>query len=119
MSISKDLFLSILAMDSYNRGYGAGIADGNGSTDNDGNDTDGLGRIGSRIGTASVVSDNNSDEAQDAGFYALAYDIGPDGPEGLAGKTVISYRGTDTSLDHSTGWSVGAGNINDWTVNFR
>ena len=25
-TISKDLFLSILAMDAYNRGYGAGIA---------------------------------------------------------------------------------------------
>ncbi|MGX0905406.1 hypothetical protein ACSSV8_004006 [Roseovarius sp. MBR-79] len=50
-----------------------------------------------------------------AGFYALAYDIGAGGPEGLAGTTVISYRGTDTSLDHSTGWSVGAGNIDDWT----
>lgn len=26
MSISQELFLSILAMDSYNRGYGAGIS---------------------------------------------------------------------------------------------
>ena len=29
MSISKDLFLAILAMDSYNRGYGLGTNVGN------------------------------------------------------------------------------------------
>jgi hypothetical protein len=28
MTVSKDLLLAILAMDSYNRGYGAGISDG-------------------------------------------------------------------------------------------
>jgi len=115
MAISKDLFLAILAMDSYNRGYGAGLSDGG----ND--DPEGLGEVG-RVGNARLLDplslgrdSNKLGQWQDAGFYALAYDIGADGPEGLAGKTVISYRGTDTSLDHSTGWSVGAGNIDDWT----
>ena len=28
MSISKDLLLAILALDAYNQGYGAGMADG-------------------------------------------------------------------------------------------
>lgn len=28
MTISKDLFLAILSMDAYNRGYGAGLSDG-------------------------------------------------------------------------------------------
>ncbi len=37
MSISKDLFLAILSMDAYNRGYGAGITDGQHI---DGNGTD-------------------------------------------------------------------------------
>ena len=116
MTISKDLFLSILAMDSYNRGYGAGISDG----EHVENGVDlGLGdAIGTTIGSATVsnrVSSDANGAAQSAGFYALAYDIGADGPEGLAGKTVISYRGTDTSLDHSPGWSVGAGTIDDWT----
>ncbi|WP_162933127.1 hypothetical protein [Roseovarius sp. EL26] len=43
MAISKDLFLSILAMDAYNRGYDAGI------NDEGENDLDGLGhgQIGS------------------------------------------------------------------------
>ncbi|EDM71491.1 hypothetical protein RAZWK3B_19101 [Roseobacter sp. AzwK-3b] len=113
--ISKDLFLAVLAMDSYNRGYNAGIADGEGTTDANGDDADGLGEAGEKIGAATVLDFDLPANSQSAGFYALAYDIGADGPEGLAGKTVISFRGTDTSLDHSTGWSVGAGNIDDWT----
>jgi len=95
MTISKDLFLSILSMDSYNRGYNAGIADGEGEADENENDADGLGRLGARVGSATVIADNNLEEAQSAGFYALAYDIGAGGAEGLAGTTVISYRGRD------------------------
>ena len=110
MSISNDLFLSILAMDSYNQGYGVGVEHGKTT----------IGTATIRTDSERVFRDPNAGEgdisaAQSAGFYALAYDIGADGPEGLAGTTVISYRGTDTSLDHSTGWSVGAGNIDDWT----
>lgn len=112
MAISKDLFLANLAMDSCSRGYGSGLADG------PGDDPDGLGETG-KVGCAEIILDGRDssevDAWRNAGFYALAYDIGGDGPEGLAGKTVISFRGTDTSLDHSTGWSVGAGNIDDWT----
>lgn len=101
---SKDLFLAILSMDSYNRGYGEGIA--------------GLGGVGSFVGSAQIAQQSGvaeNDLQRAAGFYALSYDIGADGPEGLAGKTVISFRGTDSSLDKSTGWIVGAGNIDDWT----
>lgn len=88
MTISKDLFLAILSMDSYNQGYGRGIEHGK-----------------SQIGAATTVSDSvildtpgNVDVAQAAGFYAVAYDVGADGPAGLAGKTVISYRGTDAGV---------------------
>ena len=49
MTISQDLFLAILSMDAYNRGNGAGIADG------DANDPDGLGESGS-IGTATILT---------------------------------------------------------------
>lgn len=86
MTISKDLFLAILSMDSYNRGYGAGIELSD--------------AVDTKIGSANIskriqdVSDTFGTEAQAAGFYAVAYDVGADGPAGLAGKTVISYRGT-------------------------
>ncbi len=106
MSISKELFLAILSMDAYNRGYGAGIADGGKE------DIDGLGRIGSHIATATVTSDNNSTTAQAAGFYAVAYN------DATYGK-IISYRGTDNPSffkaaiigggNITLGWLAGAG----------
>lgn len=101
MAISRDLFLAILAMDSYNRGYDAGLADGG-----DG-DPDGLGLSSTEatywVGSARVGSDEFLPMgAKEAGFYAVAYRLDD-------GMTVISYRGTDTSRDHTTGWLVGAG----------
>jgi hypothetical protein len=81
MTMNRDLFLSILAMDSYNRGYGAGISK--------------LGETG-QIGNAQLIARSeilgNAANAtyqnwQSAGFYASAYDWN--------GETVISYRGTD------------------------
>ncbi|MEX3012041.1 hypothetical protein [Hoeflea sp. TYP-13] len=98
MTISKELFLAILSMDSYNRGYNAGLGDGQNVVN--GSDIDGLGdAIGTAIGTAEISakspSDADSDEYE-AGFYAVAYTISGsvDIPE-LNGETVISYRGTD------------------------
>ena len=73
MSISKDLYLAILAMDSYNQGYGKGLDHGK-----------------TQIGSATVkdISSGLDDSGwQDAGFYAVAYDT--------EYGTVISYRGTD------------------------
>lgn len=108
MTISKDLYLAILSMDSYNRGYGEGIG--------------GLGGLGSGIGNATILTDSETVAAtkavaQAAGFYAVAYTFGtgPDVPSELQGKTIISYRGTDFSpagdlfrdIDH--GWALGDG----------
>ena len=77
MTISKELFLSILAMDSYNREYGAGLE-----------------FSGTSIGTATFNDHNASGVTtseyqtwQNAGFYAAAYST--------QYGTVISYRGTD------------------------
>ncbi len=74
---ASNLMLAILAMDSYNRGYGAGI--------------EGLGGIGSKIGGATISTDSTLKlgEGVDsaAGFYAVAYDWN--------GQKIISYRGTD------------------------
>lgn len=79
MTISKDLFLAILSMDSYNQGYGRGIEHGK-----------------TQIGAATFRGDDVSSEAKAASFYAIAYDVNSDGPTGLENKIVISYRGTDT-----------------------
>ncbi len=91
MSLSPDLFLAILAMDSYNRGYDSGIGDG----------PDGLGESGS-IGNANILARPNEIDIADwqaAGFYAVAYQWN--------GETVISYRGTDNLID----WT----NLNPWS----
>ncbi|NFV79475.1 Mbeg1-like protein [Magnetospirillum aberrantis] len=84
MPVSKDLFLSILSMDAYNRDYGAGI--------------DGLGGEGAQIGTATLLKDsgilvdeNGIRRDKSSGFYAIAYDT--------AYGMVISYRGTDRLFD--------------------
>lgn len=101
MTISKDLFLAILSMDAYNRGYDAGINDaGQG-------DLDGLGDAnGTKIGTATITrasdSDPNSAEVA-ASFYALSYNT-------QYGQ-VISYRGTNDGTDIWTGWVFGAGPV--------
>lgn len=76
MATSSELMYAILAMNSYNRSYNAGI--------------EGLGGLGSQIGTATITTDSETtaatkDEAQAAGFYAVAYE--------WDGETIISYRG--------------------------
>ncbi len=95
MTISNDLMYAILAMDAYNRDYGAGIKS--------------LGGKGAKIGKFTLgddsdilrdENDNRLDEAVD--FYAAAYSYN--------GQTVISYRGTDgISADFSDGYGIGLG----------
>lgn len=99
--MSTDLFKAILAMDSYNRGYGAGIN-----------------LTGTQVGDAtilkdsSVLKDGEQRLDQPAGFYAIAYQEGTNGP------VTISYRGTDDptifslSGDIWSGWTIGSGNQN-------
>ena len=99
MNISKDLLLSILAMDAYNQGYGKGYDHGK-----------------SKIGSATVglQSDISTDgDAYGAGFYAVSYKLG--------NETIISYRGTNEDSTESSeffinalkdvwnGWAIGAG----------
>lgn len=87
MPISQELMTALLSMDSYNRGYGEGIL--------------GLGGAGSQIGTATMLNYALPSGSEAAGFYAATYTWN--------GKTIISYRGTDTPLDYLTGWTSGAG----------
>jgi Lipase (class 3) len=101
---AKDLFLSILAMDSYNRGYGAGISD---SVDNDQNGL-GLGVASARIGGATLGQDISTQAAKEAGFYAVTYTLGS--------ETIISYRGTNFNAgaaiaDIVNGWAIAAGDF--------
>ena len=84
MTMSKDLFLSILSMDAYNRGYNPGIA--------------GLGGPGTGIGNATI--DRQSETLPGtpgvaASFYGLAYQLNQSTGGIAAGTTIISYRGTD------------------------
>jgi hypothetical protein len=74
----KDLFLAILAMDSYNRGYDAGIKM----------------PAGTLLGSATIIKDSSilreNGERSDipTGFYAIAYEL-------ASGERIIAFRGTD------------------------
>ena len=91
MATSRDLLLSILALDSYNRGYAVGI-----------NVT------GNQIGTALITRDSEPIAGSQAvSFYATAYNLG--------GETIISYRGT--TFEASSTFSVGcSGYLNGRSV---
>lgn len=80
--MNRDVFLAILAMGSYNRGYGAKI--------------NGLSTLqGTALGGAEVVTDSGlelgDNRTQSTGFYSIAYNWN--------GETIISYRGTDGAND--------------------
>lgn len=108
MTMNRDVFLSLLALDAYNRGYGANIGGQSESGE---------------IGNASIITrpsifgqqaDAVLQSWQAAGFYAIAYN--------WDGQTVISYRGTNFEINWSisdflnspavqdawNGWSLGA-----------
>lgn len=109
--MNRDLYLALLAMDAYNRGYGQGISELNA-----------FGEIGNTtIKSDSFVLGGTLENRLDAqsGFYAIAYDVSQAGIAGLSG-TVVSYRGTNFRgsffdlnspiwLDVLNGWNVGAG----------
>ena len=95
--MNRDVFASILAMDSYNRDYGAGLK-----------------VTGKKLGSAQIISrqsleisNTKYNDWQAAGFYAIAYDWN--------GEKVISFRGTDfgevesRARDVLNGWSMFTG----------
>jgi hypothetical protein len=99
--LDRDVFLSIVALDSYNRGYGANLR--------------GLEQSGA-IGRATIRAFEAGEQNgwQSAGFYAIAYDVSAVSGFVPGGK-VISYRGTNTNpvpellADIFNGWTLGAG----------
>ncbi len=77
MALNSEAFLSLLALDAYNRCEGAVLAYLD-STPNF-----------SKIGNATIISDSDrliGEDALTAGFYAIAYN--------WHGETIISCRGT-------------------------
>jgi hypothetical protein len=97
MTISNDdpdLFLAILSMDAYNRGYNAAL----------GNPQTGL--SGNQLGNATLLNITLPVGFESASFFAQAYTWN--------GQTVISYRGTDQpSTDILKGFWTGGGDILD------
>jgi hypothetical protein len=82
--MNREVFLSLLALDAYNRGYGQTLVTTAGDTNS------GVDEIDRLIGNARVSAQSDVDPDTDgvnAGFYAIAYDWN--------GETVISYRGTN------------------------
>jgi len=93
---------AILSMDSYNRGYNAGIVFG--TDPNNSEAVDGV----TQIGNETVYQSANTADAQNIGFYAIAYQ------DDTTGDITISYRGTDEAItpiakDVLFGYNVGAG----------
>ena len=86
MALSNQLFLSILAMDAYNRGYDPGLEVAGGLGD-------------ATVGADSAILGNDVDIS--AGFFAQSYFWND--------NMIISYRGTDSAIDLWTGWTVGLG----------
>jgi hypothetical protein len=88
--MNQDLFLAILSMDSYNRGYDAGIR--------------GLNETGF-IGTAALAPASQTQQMgwEGTGFYAIAYN--------WSGRQVVVYRGSDEGRfrDVLLGYPTGAG----------
>jgi hypothetical protein len=89
--MNRDVFLSILAMDSYSRGYSTAI--------------DNLGAEGTSIGNATILRQSDVDagtRGRNASFYGVAYTMSASSGFN-SGERVIAYRGTDDL--GFTGWN--------------
>ncbi|WP_156427458.1 hypothetical protein, partial [Novosphingobium sp. Fuku2-ISO-50] len=97
--MDQDLFVAILALDSYDRGYDSDLSYSLSDA------------IGTKIGNATVIahsSDAASSNEVQAGFYAIAYD--------WDGTTVISYRGTNFDFTGGTGSPIFKDFLNGWSL---
>lgn len=97
--MDSKLMKAILAMDSYNRGYNAGIVFGDNSESSE--EIIGVTKIGNYTVLLNSTAAFADDAAESIGFYAIAYEYN--------GEVIVSYRGTDDFLDIVYGWPVGAG----------
>jgi len=88
-----DLFLAILALDAYNRGYNPGMTFA-GDSDSP----------GTEIGDATILQATDDLSSQNSSFYAVAYSWNS--------ETVISYRGTTFENNAANLGDV----LNGWTL---
>lgn len=95
--MNRDLFLALMALDSYNRGNDRSPKISRIGASSPGSD------IGLRLGNAVITRDDLSSVASASGFYALAY--------GWNGEKIVSFRGADGLNEVTKGWTIGAG----WT----
>ena len=82
--MNREVFLALLALDAYNRGYSQNLKIVSGDGDS------GVSEDGRRLGIAAIISQSDTRQGLpgvDAGFYAIAYDWN--------GETIISFRGTN------------------------
>jgi hypothetical protein len=97
MAISEGLFLAILSMDAYNRGYGYGL------------------KVSSQaLGDATVSDIEATADEQNVGFAAVSYTVSDPNMRGVS--TVISYRGTDNPNLLSSPVSGGSDIMNGWAA---
>ncbi len=117
------LFNAILSMDSYNRGFNPNVKFGSIAPDPETDLQYSLDTAGIQIGTATILINRGQADAQNIGFYALAYTNDTNG-DGTTDGTIITYRGTDNFLgdipffydaphgsDVWHGWNTGLGAI--------
>ncbi len=67
--MNREVFLSLLALDAYNRGYGQNVLVGGTSA------TFGVNELGSKVGTAIISAQSDVDPDSvgvNSGFYAIA-----------------------------------------------
>ncbi|MBE5073997.1 hypothetical protein IM511_06735 [Erythrobacteraceae bacterium E2-1 Yellow Sea] len=106
--MNREVFLSLLALDSYNRNYGQNVIL------YDGDITSGQNEAGRQLGGATILNVDLPNGSISAGFYAIAYDWN--------GETIISYRGTNFEFD-SVADFLGSPLYNDvfggWTLGKR
>jgi hypothetical protein len=79
--MNREVFLSLLGLDSYNRGYDQNVLL------NKGDSITGQDEAGRTIGSATIADVPLPAGSINAGFYAIAYEWN--------GETIISYRGTN------------------------
>lgn len=95
---NTNLAYALLALDSYNRGYGTSVRD----TDDPDNLDDPIDEA--KIGDWVVIDSKKDAEAEAIGCYAIAY------RNETTGEIVIAYRGTDNpSVDILQGYGIAIG----------